>query len=41
MIVDPWGEILANLNQESEGFITNQINIEEVKKTREKLPISR
>ena len=41
MIVDPWGEILANLNQEAEGFITNQIDIEEVKKTREKLPISR
>jgi len=38
MIINPWGEILAELPHEEPGFITAEINLNEVSKARQKIP---
>jgi predicted amidohydrolase len=41
LILGPWGETLASMAEEQEGFIQAEIDFEEVKKVRERLPLRR
>ena len=38
MIINPWGEIVANMNNDSEGFIIADIDINKVDDARKKIP---
>jgi deaminated glutathione amidase len=39
LILNPWGDILASLNEENEGFVSTELDFNEVKKVRERLPL--
>lgn len=41
LVIGPWGEILASLENEEEGFVTCEIDFEELKKIRQKLPLKK
>ncbi len=39
LIIDPWGEVLASLEGENEGYITTKINLSKVEEVRNRIPI--
>lgn len=41
LIISPWGEVLATLSEEKEGFTQSKIDLKLLKKIREKLPMNR
>ena len=41
LILSPWGETLKSLKDEEEGFISCQIDLYEVQKVRQRLPLNR
>jgi predicted amidohydrolase len=39
MAIDPWGEIIGELDEEAEGVIVVDVNVEKVEEVRNKIPI--
>ncbi len=40
LIINPWGELIATLEEENEGFISAELDFMEVQKIRERIPLN-
>ena len=38
MIIDPWGEIIAQLDHDDPGYIAAELDLDQVKNARQKIP---